>query len=137
MAKPEADTVEVVSHRTFTLPTLTGRTLAFEKGVPIRVPRHILEEVMKAGVVPSDEGNLPKYEENPKAPDGAPVDPSRRKSDLKAAIVQLRASNSRESFAASGQPKVGAVEKILGWDTSAKEIAVVMQEIHDEEAGEA
>lgn len=137
MAKPTADVVFVKSHRTFVLPTTTGHTFAFEKDKVVSVPRSALEEVMRAGVIPAEEGDLPKYEENAPGPDGAPIDPSRRKADLKAALLQLRKTNNRESFSASGAPKVGAVEKILGWETSAKEIAPVMQEIHDEAAGEA
>lgn len=128
-----SNTVAVVSQRTFVLPTTAGRSFAFTKGVPVQVPRAILEEVMRSGVVPVEEDDLPTFNPEAVAPDNSPVDPAVRRSTIKAALAQLRKINNREDFAASGQPKVGAVERVLGFQTSAKEIAPILQEMHDEE----
>jgi hypothetical protein len=127
MSKP--NTVLVKANRNFVLVSTFGHAIQFKKDQPTPLPAILLPEALMQGVVPVDEQDLPQERE---ANDPAPLDPVSRAKEIKAAIIKLRETNHREDFGATGNPKVGAVERVLGWKTSAKEIEPVLQSIFEE-----
>lgn len=106
-----------VMHRNYTLASVYGHTIRFDKGVPTHVPPEVYKEAMSVGAVPEDE-----IAEDPK-PEGKvePVDPEARKAEIFAAFEQLALRASRDDFTAGGTPRDKALEGILGWKIANKE----------------
>lgn len=123
--------IRVKSSRNFVLVSTLGHAIQFKKNEETTIPAVLLSEALSQGVVPVEDDDLPQDQATM---DGAPVDPLQRKADLKAAVVAIKARNQRDDFGATGNPKVAAVEKFLGWRASGKEIEVAIQEINDETA---
>lgn len=131
MSKP--NTVLVKANRNFVLVSTFGHAIQFRKDVPTPLPAVLLQEALMQGVVPVDESDLPQERE---AGDPTPLDPATRAKEIRAAIEKLRKTNIREDFGATGNPKVGSVERVLGWKTSAKEIEPVLQQMYEDAAEE-
>jgi hypothetical protein len=106
-----------VMMRDRTIASVHGHAVEFKKGVATHVPPVMYDEVMAAGAVPEEE--LP--EEEPKANDAEPTDPSERKALVMAAIEQIALKNSREDFTASGAPHGKALAAVLGFRVDNKE----------------
>lgn len=126
MSKPNV--VRVKANRNFVLTSLYGHSIQFKKDVPTDMPAILLPEALMQGVVPVDEADLPQERA---ADDPTPVDPVSRAKEIKAAIEKLKKSNHREDFGATGNPKISAIERLLGWKTSAKEVEPVLQAMHE------
>lgn len=121
MAK--ASTRLYVLQRNSTLASTQGHRIVFRKGVPVEIPTELEHEALAIGATPV-EGEPPMKAdpaENPAVNTG-PADPAERKKEILAAFVSLVAANQRKDFAASGRPKVDAVERVLGYDVDAKEL---------------
>ena len=123
--------IRVKPSRTFVLVSTLGHAIQFRKGEETTIPAVLLSEALTQGVVPVEDDDLPQ---DPAQLDGAPVDPMARKAEIKAAIVAIKTRNQREDFGATGNPKVAAVEKYLGWKATGKEIDSLIQELNDEAA---
>lgn len=119
----------LVLNRNFTLNTLKGHSVKFEKDVPIYVPRAIWPEAFSVGAVLSDGGSInPVVEVDVDKP---PNDPVERNPLILAAIEKLVKDGEREDFTAAGSPTVDAVTRTLGFKVQAKEIAGVWQTYHE------
>jgi hypothetical protein len=123
--------IRVKSSRTFVLVSTLGHAIQFRKNEETTIPAMLMSEALTQGVVPVEDDDLPQ-DATPE--DGAPIDPTVRRNAIKAAIVALKARNQRDDFGATGNPKVAAVEKYLGWKASGKEIESLIQELNNEAA---
>jgi hypothetical protein len=123
--------IRVKSSRNFVMVSTLGHAIQFVKNEETTIPAVLLSEALAQGVVPIEDDDLPQ---DPAMMDSAPVDPMKRKADLKAAIQAIKNRNHREDFGATGNPKVAATEKYLGWHASGKEIEAAIQELNDEAA---
>jgi hypothetical protein len=123
--------IRVKSSRTFVLVSTLGHAIQFRKNEETTIPAVLMSEALSQGVVPVEDEDLPQ---DPVTEDGAPIDPLVRRAEIKAAIVALKARNQRDDFGATGNPKVAALEKFLGWKASGKEIEALIQELNNEAA---
>lgn len=123
--------IRVKSSRTFVLVSTLGHAIQFRKNEETTIPAVLMSEALSQGVVPIEDDDLPQ---DPVAEDGAPIDPMVRRAEIKAGIEALKARNQRDDFGATGNPKVAALEKFLGWKASGKEIEAMIQEINNEAA---
>lgn len=125
MSKP----VMMRSLRKFTLRSVTGHVIPFEKNEPRPVPAIVVSEAMEKGAVPEDEAVLEEVEEQ------VEVDPTGldRENKVKEALVKIRAKNSRDDFTAGGKPKAPVVKEVAGFTVAPREIGKVWQMILDEE----
>lgn len=121
--------LEMVMHRNRVLRTLSGHTIAFEKGVAIAVPDLAIKECVQAGALPADGLELPEtvIDEidgiDRKVLAVAPSGQEREKlivSLFKA--MQANQDNHRTHFTAAGRPRSNFVSDALGFDVSAHEI---------------
>lgn len=123
----------LVLNRNYVLSTTMGHSIAFEKGKPTFVPAAAYAAAIAVGAQPADGSDpdvLPeevvrKY----------PTDPIVRNGDILTAIEQLVQTNERKDFTAAGMPAVKAVEKLVGYDVHAREVAAMWQQFHDKKAG--
>jgi hypothetical protein len=123
--------IRVKSARTFVLVSTLGHAIQFRKGEETTIPAVLMSEALTQGVIPVEDDDLPQ-DSTPL--DGAPIDPLVRNKAIKAAIVTLKNRNNRDDFGATGNPKVAAIEKYLGWKASGKEIEALIQELNNEAA---
>ena len=123
--------IRVKPSRTFVLVSTLGHAIQFIKNEETTIPAMLLSEALTQGVIPVEDDDLPQDQA---ALDGAPIDPMVRRSEIKAAIVAIKTRNQRDDFGATGNPKVAALEKFLGWKASGKEIEALIQELNDEAA---
>ena len=86
------------------------------------------------GAQPAD-GSDPNVLED-KKDSKAPADPAERSPLILAAVEKIVAGNERKDFTAAGSPTVKAVERELGFDVDAREIAAVWQEYHEKKAAQ-
>ena len=122
----------LVLNRNFTLATIKGHVIAFEKGKPTAVPKAAYQDALAIGAQPPD-GSAPAVDDDKKK-DAAPQDPNERNPLILAAIEKLIDRNDREDFTAAGSPTVDAVSKEVGFKVASKEIAGQWQEYHDKKA---
>lgn len=109
-------------NRNFTVASRAGHTIAFVKDEPTYVPPALHREVVAAGGVACD-GEV-EFESKEKAVT-APSDPAERAELIAMACADIKKRDDRADFTASGTPKTKAVEAIVGFDISAKELADV------------
>lgn len=123
---------KLVLNRDYVLTTLKGHTISFVKGEPTHVPTAVYADAIAIGAQPAD-GSDPDVlkEENKRT---IPNDPSERNPLILAAILKIVEGNERKDFTAAGSPTVKAVERELGFDVDAREIAGMWQEYHDKKA---
>ena len=131
-AKTPASKTMLVLNRNYTLNTMKGHSVHFEKNVPTHVPPAIYQDALGIGALPPD-GAEPSIEEKTVL-DKAPADPVDRAPLILAAIHKLVDANRREDFTAAGSPTVDAVSTVVGFKVQSKEIAPVWQAYHDEVA---
>jgi hypothetical protein len=125
---------KLVLNRNYVLATTKGHTIAFEKGEPTHVPASCYQDAIAIGAQPAD-GSDPDVLKDEKT-DKAPADPAERNPLILAAIEKIVAGNERKDFTAAGSPTVKAVERELGFDVDAREIAGVWQEYHEKKAAQ-
>lgn len=121
-------------NRDYVLATTKGHTIAFKKGEPTHVPAAVYQDAIAIGAQPAD-GSDPNVIEDEKT-DKAPADPAERNPLILAAIEKIVAGNARKDFTAAGSPTVKSVERELGFDVDAREIAGVWQEYHEKKAAQ-
>lgn len=111
---------KMVLQRNFRLSTNLGHSVGFVKGVPVNVPKEIVDEAMKIGaefVTEADkESALPKEAEATFIPEG-----DARETAIFNAFVMLEERNERGDFSASGAPNVGPIASITKFKVDAKE----------------
>lgn len=123
---------QMVMNRNWTVRTLTGHTIAFEKGKKTHVPPDfkVIEECRRFGAEFVDEKDdiVPS--------DGPVVTPlPRTPAERRAKILQLFAemkdnqSEHRNHFTAAGRPAVRYVNTALGFDIGAPEIEDLWNEL--------
>lgn len=110
----------MISNRNFTLRSTSGHTIFFRKNQPKHVPNIVVEECVHRGILPKDEEDMPGHEANPLLPD-IPRG-SIRLQQMRDAIEALMQRNSRGDFAASGQPNLKSIEKIVGYPVDITEV---------------
>lgn len=125
---------KLVLNRNYVLATTKGHTIAFKKGEPTYVPASVYQDAIAIGAQPED-GSDPNVLKDEK-PGTAPADPAERNPLILAVIEKLVAGNERKDFTAAGSPTVKAVERELGFDVDAREIATVWQEYHEKKAAQ-
>jgi hypothetical protein len=110
--------MKFISNRSFTLTSLTGHSINFEKGVPAYVPKECHREAIGAGCV-ADDGEVDMGDKKPEVV----LNEDERLEMLRMVLVDMKSRNDRDEFTATGAPKVKAVEKLAGFDTTTAEIA--------------
>lgn len=121
-------------NRDYVMATTKGHTIAFKKGEPTHVPASCYQDAIAIGAQPSD-GSDPDVLKDEKV-DKAPADPAERNPLILTAIEKIVAGNARKDFTAAGSPSVKAVERELGFDVDAREIAGVWRDYHEKKAAQ-
>lgn len=121
-------------NRNYVLTTTKGHSIAFKKGEPTHVPAIVYQDAIAIGAQPAD-GSDPDVLQDEKV-NKAPADPAERNPLILAAIEKIVAGNERKNFTAAGSPTVKAVERELGFDVDAREVAGVWQEYHEKKAAQ-
>lgn len=125
---------KLVLNRDHVLATTKGHTIAFKKGEPTHVPASCYQDAIAIGAQPAD-GSDPNVLEDKKG-SKAPADPAERSPMILAVIEKIVAGNERKDFTAAGSPTVKAVEREVGFDVDAREVATVWQEYHEKKAAQ-
>lgn len=125
---------KLVLNRDHVLATTKGHMIAFKKGEPTHVPAAVYQDAIAIGAQPED-GSDPNVLED-KKDSKAPADPAERNPLILAAIEKIVAGNERKDFTAAGSPTVKAVEREVGFDVDAREVATVWQEYHEKKAAQ-
>ncbi|GIV03792.1 MAG: hypothetical protein KatS3mg015_2622 [Fimbriimonadales bacterium] len=123
---------KLVLNRDYVLTTTKGHSIAFKKGEPTHVPASCYQDAIAIGAQPED-GSDPNVLEDQKV-NKAPSDPAERNPRILAAIEKIVAGNERKDFTAAGSPTVRAVEREVGFDVDAREVAAMWQEYHEKKA---
>ena len=126
---------KLILNRDYVLATTKGHVIAFKKGEPTHVPASCYQDAIAIGAQPAD-GSDPNVLEDRKADNKAPSDPAERSSLILAAIEKIVASNERKDFTAAGSPTVKAIEREVGFDVDAREVATMWQEYHEKKAAQ-
>lgn len=119
-------------NRDFTLNSLYGHSIHFEKDKPTYVPPILHAAALSVGAQAASGADLIKEDEKP---EGAPVDLVERDNAILAAIKVLVDRNDRDDFTAAGMPSVKALSTELGWKVQGNEVGAVWQRYNDEKAG--
>ena len=125
---------KLVLNRDYVLTTTKGHAIAFKKGKPTHVPASCYQDAIAIGAQPED-GSDPNVLEDQKV-NKAPSDPAERNPLILAAIEKIVAGNERKDFTAAGSPTVKAIEREVGFDVDAREVATVWQEYHEKKAAQ-
>lgn len=123
---------KLVLNRDFVLNTTKGHSVGFKKGIPTHVPPAVYADAIAIGAQPED-GSDPDVLKDESKPTH-PTDPADRNPLILAVIEKLLEKNERKDFTAAGSPTVKAVERELGFDVDAREIAGMWQAYHDAKA---
>lgn len=124
---------KLVLNRNYVLSTTKGHIISFIKGEPTYVPSAVYADAIAIGAVPED-GSDPNVLTDPTNTSKAPSDPGQRQPLILDAILKLVVTNERKDFTAAGSPAVKAVERELGFDVDAREVAEAWQKYHDGKA---
>jgi hypothetical protein len=122
---------DYVLNKKYTHRSVYGHTISFEKGQPTHVPPGPIErEVAAIGAerVDGDPPDLVPGEADPKDP----VTAEDLEALMREAFRELVQKNDSADFTASGQPSVKAVERLIGENVTAKQIADLWQKIKEE-----
>ena len=99
-----------------TVASVSGRSVAFEKGVPTYCPPQMHAELIALGCVPETEVEEPEV--------SGPVEPtvsSEREAALFEVFEKIVLRGKREEFTAVGIPHGAVIAKELGWSVGNKE----------------
>jgi len=125
---------EFVLNRKFVLRSLTGHTVAFEKGVPVFVPDAIIKEVIAIGGERIDAKQDEGFEEAKKKLEDPTGD--ERKAQVFKVFDEILATNSREDFTAQGAPHIKAIKERVGFTVDNKERDLLWAEYRIKKAEE-
>lgn len=117
---------EMISLRTFRLPSLTGHVILFEANTPRNVPDAVVPEAMAAGCVPTDAAAIPFHEDLSRAKVEFQGDV--RRSMLFLAVKLIAENNVAKDFDGGGTPKTTVVAARLGYEVSRQEVIDVYQQ---------
>lgn len=126
--------LQMVMHRNRVVRTLSGHSIAFEKGVPITVPDLAVKECIQVGAIAVD-GELPDevHEDlgDEKKIVDIPADPTERKNRILKLFKEMQKNQEghRSHFTAAGRPRSNYVSLTLGYDVAAQEIEDIWQEM--------
>jgi hypothetical protein len=120
-----------VLNRNYTLATLHGHRIGFEKGKPAYVPPTCVKDVVAIGAEPVD-GDVDVLGPEPVAVVELTAD--ERETMMFAAFEQMEASNTRGDFNAQGLPNVKPLAKITGFEVEANERNEVWQKYRESKA---
>lgn len=109
--------MEYIAPRTMTAISLSGRSVAFEKGVPKYAPPQMHGELIALGIVPAE----PIDEVITSPGSNEPQIPAERDAALTAAFDTISLRAKRSDFTAVGVPHLAVLTKELGWDVGGKE----------------
>jgi hypothetical protein len=109
--------MDYIAPRDMTVASISGRSVAFKKGVPTYAPPQMHAELISVGVVPAEELPEETKDEGPQEP----LTPTEREAALFAAFEKMALRGKREEFTGTGVPHAGALKHILGWAVDAKE----------------
>jgi hypothetical protein len=122
--------MEYVSQRDITVASLSGRSVFFKKGVPTYAPDQMHAELIKHGVLPTEE--IPEPED-----DGSPKEPTvqtDRQAAIYAAFEKVILRGKRNDFSGTGAPHAAVLSKELGWSLDGKERDVAWQSYQNDKA---
>lgn len=117
---------QMISLRTFRLESTKGHIVRFEAKVPRFVPDAIVPEAMAAGCVPTDESEIPFYEDLSRAKVEFQGDIKR--SMVYLAIKSLAQKNDSKDFDGGGYPKTKVVADLLGFEVERQMVIDLYQE---------
>jgi hypothetical protein len=129
MAEAKPKKYMFVSNRDITVASTEGYAIAFEKSVPMHVPRAMHTEVMEKGILPVDGPDDIVESEVKTRLLIAPDDADERADAISDAIRQLVKGNDSHNFSAGGVPSAGALSGMLGWKVDAREIRTLWTKI--------
>ena len=115
--------MDYIAPRNMTVSSLSGRSVAFEKGIPKYAPPQMHAELIAVGVVPAEE--IPEPE--PTLEPVEPTVPTEREAAINAAFEKIALRNERTDFNANGTPHAAVVAKALGWSLGGKELGTAWQ----------
>ena len=110
---------QFVLNRNLTIRSLTGHSVAFQKGVPTYVPREMYREVISVGAERVD-GDQAEGMSEPSAPPPEPTGAEREELVFEA-FNEIVNKNAREDFTAQGAPHVKAIRTLVGFAVDNKE----------------
>lgn len=116
----------MVSLRSFLLPTLKGHMIRFEAGVPKDVPDVVVPEAMAAGCVPTNAADVPFYEDAARAT--VEFQGDARRSTIFLAIKSIVEENDAANFDGGGNPKHEAITERLGYTVARDEAVSIYQQ---------
>lgn len=122
--------MDYISPRDITIASVSGRSVAFKKGIPTYAPDQMHAELTKHGIVPAEEIPEP-------ADDGSvkePTVPAERHAAVFAAIELIMLRGKRNDFAGTGAPHAAVLSKELGWTIDGKERDVLWQKFQADKA---
>jgi hypothetical protein len=111
----------MVLNRRANLASTLGHIISFYKDVPVAVPPILFREAVNMGAVPADK-TIDVAEKVAEDKAAQPIDPSERLDDVRAAIDEMVAENSRDDFTAASTPKVANVSKRVGYKVDGTEV---------------
>jgi len=119
----------MISQRSFRLPTTTGHVLLFKANVPLYVPPSAVSAALSAGCIAADGSNVDQLDSM--LADGETLQPAVgfvgdvRESLIFLAIQELIKHNKASNFDGSGAPKPEAIGDLLGFDITHPEMVKV------------
>lgn len=102
--------MEYTAPRNMTVTSVSGRSVAFEKGVPKFAPPQMHNELISMGVIPSEE-----LEEPVQAVGSEPTAAADREKAFFDAFETMILRDKRGDFAGTGTPHSAPLAMILGW----------------------
>lgn len=108
-------------HRRYRLATTKGHCVQFEPDTPVYVAPAIVSDAVAIGAVPVDEAVDVIPKETPQRNTG-PAAAADRERELINAFTKLVAANERRAFTAGGVPTTAAVEDLVGYEVSRREV---------------
>lgn len=124
--------MKFVLNRNYTLASTCGRSVEFQRGVPVHVVPEMHAEVMAIGAQP--EGELTGATI---AHTFEPSDPLERKAVIFAGFTALAERNSREDFTAVGLPQARALTAQIGFEVEPRDRAELWSEFVSVRAADA
>jgi len=108
-------------HRRFRLATTKGHTVQFEPDTPVYVAPAIVSDAVAIGATAVD-GEVDVTPRDAPSRNTGPADAAAREKALIDAFAVLVAENNRKAFTAGGVPTVAALEDLVGFELSRREV---------------
>lgn len=105
-------------NRSFTLSSLAGRVINFDKNTPVWVPPEVVKEALLIGAQGVDE-QIDILD--PEQPEKTELTAEQREQSIFGVFAKLVERDARGDFTASGVPNTKIMESLLGFEVAAKE----------------